>query len=135
MARTDATSVKAIMESTALSDGAIDSIISVANNMVTELLDGQGLSTATLKNIESYLTAHLIAIGPERQAMEEYIDKARVKYQGEFGKFLQMTTYGQMVLTLDTTGKFANQGKRRVKAKAIGQVKDYTVTQRGYQGD
>jgi len=95
--------------------------------MVDVRFSSSSLSEETLTDIETYLTAHLIAIGKERQALDEKIGDVQVKFQGQFTQGLKLTTYGQMVLTLDTTGAFANEGKRRVTIKAIGQVNQDTL--------
>ena len=110
------------MEATALTDIQIDVFIGIANRMVTERLGSEGLSADLLKDIESFLTAHLIAIGKERQAIDERIDNIQASYQGVFGEGLKSTTYGQMVLTLDTTGLFAKAGKTAATIRSIYQV-------------
>lgn len=124
MARTDATTVKSVMESTGLSDSKIDGLINVANLMVTNNLTGKGLSTDTLKYIETYLVAHLIAIGPERQAMTEKVGAVSATYQGKFGDGLKLTTYGQMVIQLDTSGTMERLNKSKVRIRAVKQVDD-----------
>ena len=118
--RTIAAEVKMVMD-TALEDVEITSLIGYANRMVTNVLGAEGLDANALKDIETYLTAHLISIGKERQASEEKVKDISIKYTGEYGAFLNMTTFGQQVLFMDTTGNFANSGKQEISIKAIPQ--------------
>ena len=120
MARTTNTLVKDIME-TALSDAQIDAIIPMASRMVDDNLASSDLSTATLTDIETWLTAHLIAMGKERQAEEERVNDIWITYQGNFGEGLKSTTFGQMVLILDTTGSFASLIKMKASIRSIPQ--------------
>ena len=71
--RTDADAVTSIME-TALTDPEIEAIITVANRMVTTIVGSTTLSSETLTDIEMWLTAHVIAIGKERQAKSERVN-------------------------------------------------------------
>ncbi len=118
--RTIAAEVKMVMD-TALEDVEITSLIGYANRMVTNILGAEGLGADALKDIETYLTAHLISIGKERQATEEKVKDISIKYTGNYGAFLNMTTFGQQVLFMDTTGNFANSGKQEISIKAIPQ--------------
>lgn len=116
------TDVRAIME-TGLEDQEILAIIGVANRIITEDLASAGLSTSRLKDIESYLTAHLISIGKERQALTERINDIWITYQGdfEFSNSLLTTTYGQMVVMLDTSGILGRSGKQKARIRSIPQ--------------
>ncbi len=117
MARVTATEVKAII-TTALGDTAVEAFIDIANPMVTNTVTC-GLAATTLKEIERWLTAHLISITQERMTTEEKLGEAAVKYAGVYGEGLKATSYGQMVLMLDTCGGFANLGKKAADIKAI----------------
>ena len=123
MARINEARIQEIMD-TALDEGNITTYLNVANNFVTQNLGSSGLDTATLADIEAFITAHFIAMTKERQALTEKIGDVWITYQGEFGKFLQMTTYGQTALMLDTTGTLAkvSSGTKRATIKAINQV-------------
>ena len=116
-ARVTATEVRVIIE-TALLDAAIEAYIAVANPMVTNTVTC-GLSASILKEIERWLTAHLIAITKDRTTTEEKLGEASVKYSGRFGEGLKSTSYGQTVLMLDTCGSFAKLGKKDVKIIAV----------------
>ena len=117
--RTTATAVKAIIETTQLDATITTYFIPPANRMVTQVL-GTSLSSAILTDIETWLTAHLLAISVERQATKMKIDDTEETY-GKTALGLNNTTYGQMVLALDTTGEMANMGKAKtpISFKAI----------------
>lgn len=116
MARVTATEVKGIID-TDLTDAAVEVYITSANVMVDSVL-GTG-TTDLLKEVERWLSAHMIAITKERQEKSVEAGGASVNYSGRFGDMLQSTTYGQTVLMLDITGKFANLGGHRPKIIAI----------------
>lgn len=123
MARTDVETVKSIM-TTALTDTQITNIITIANRVVTNVLGSSGLASDVLKDIETYFAAHLIATGKERQVGEEKVGDIWLRYQGQYGKFLEATSFGQFVLMLDTSGNMARQTKTRAKIRAIQQDSD-----------
>ena len=117
--RVTATEVKEIFDTT-LSDAQLDTFILAANLVVTEKLSTSGLSTAMLKEIERWLSAHLAAIRDQMPSQEK-IGDASVRYQGETGMGLRFTSYGQQVMLLDTTGTLANSlGKKGAVIKHIG---------------
>ena len=117
MARVTATEVKVII-TTALLDPAIESYIEIANSMVTDTVTC-GLAASVLKEIERWLTAHLISITQERVGIKERLGEAEITYAGKFGEGLKGTSYGQMVLQLDTCGSFAKLGTKTISITAI----------------
>lgn len=117
--RTNPLEVKEILDNTALSDGVIQSYIATANLMVTNSLTGSGLSATTLKEIERWLAAHLIASTRERMGKTEQVGEAQISYTGQWGKDLDSTPYGQMVARLDTTGELARIGKKTATVRAV----------------
>ena len=119
--RTSTDDVKSIM-STSLGDADILKLASHANLMVTRQLDGEGLTAALLKDIETWLTAHLIAIGKERQVVIEKVGDIWITYNENPEGWLKSTTFGQTVLFLDSSGKFAQSAKDRVRIRAIKQI-------------
>ncbi len=123
MARINEKRIQDIMD-TAVDVGNITTYLNIANNYVTQNLGSSGLDTATLADIEAFITAHFIAMTKERQGMKEKIGDVSVEYQGEFGKFLEMTTYGQSALLLDSTGILSSvsSGTKKASIKAINQV-------------
>jgi hypothetical protein len=101
-------------------DTTIDAFIDAANVTVTALLASEDLTTAQLKEIERWFTAHLIACGPMRQVRSETVGQSKTDYDSKVGLGLDLTSYGQQVKLLDTTGAFANKlGKRKASTYAI----------------
>lgn len=118
MARTTSTEVELIID-TNVSAAVMNALIDTANLMVTNILGDTDLGDTTLEKIECWLTAHLIAIGWERQATDEKLGDASIKYSGVFGEGLKSTTYGQMVLMLDTSGLMSKSIKKGASLRAI----------------
>lgn len=93
----------------------VDVFIETAHTLVEEKLGDEGLSEALLTQIELYLAAHFLTLHPEMRILtEEDLGDARSKYAGDFGKFLEFTQWGQMVLVLDISGKMKETDKRKV---------------------
>lgn len=65
-------------------------------------------NSSTLKEIERWLAAHFICMDI-RQPVRREIEGA-VEVYPKLGEGLKMTTYGQMALSLDTTGLLATFG-------------------------
>ncbi len=118
--RTTVEEVKQILNDTELSDPIIEGYIKAANSMINNVLSGK-LDEDTLEEIERWLTAHMIASTRERQAVKEGAGGAFIEYTGKFGEGLKSTSYGQMVLTMDTTGLMAALGMKQIKLIAIPQ--------------
>jgi len=118
--RTTATEVKAILDNSQLTDAEVDIYITSANTLVTDTLgDSTLLGSTELKDIERWLAAHLISITRERIGVKEKIGDISIEYAGKFGEGLNSTPYGQMVLSLDITGRMAGLGKKKVYFKTI----------------
>jgi hypothetical protein len=109
--------VKQILDNSALSDTIVDAYIVGANALVNDIL-GTGTSTL-LTEIEKWLTAHMISCTRERMAKREAAGGASIEYTGVYGENLSSTSYGQMVMTLDTTGAMAALGGKSVEIYAI----------------
>lgn len=116
-ARTTIAEVKDILDDTELTDSVITAYITSASTMVDTVL-GTGTSDI-LKEIERWLAAHMISSTRERMALKEGAGGASITYTGTFGESLNGTSYGQMVLALDTTGAFAALTRRSVKIIAV----------------
>lgn len=116
MARVTSDEVKEIIE-TSLTD--ISAFITSANLIVTNVLSEEGLGTSTLKEIERWLAAHLVAIRDPKVKSEKAGDGAAVYEMGTLGKGLDFTSFGQQVKLLDTSGKLANLGRIPAKLKAV----------------
>lgn len=110
--RTNINTVKQIIQ-TSLDDTIILTHIGIASRMVDSYLGDKGYSDELLKDLETYWTAHLIAIGKDRTS-QQTIARERIDGVGEvqyntstqsektLGKGLEASHYGQMVLALDT---------------------------------
>lgn len=120
MGRVTAPEVKEILK-TNLSDPVIDAFITAANLTVTEIIgDDTTLSADQKKEVERWFTAHLIGCTRQKQKQSEKLGEAAATYQGQTGKGLDATLYGQQVKVLDTTGKMAAKiGKKAVSIHAI----------------
>jgi len=119
--RTSVLAVKQILDNTTLSNIIIEAYINSANVMVTEVLGGTDLSDDTLTEIERWVAAHMVASTRERQAIKEAAGTASITYTGAYGVGLKSTSYGQMALTLDTSGllAIASGGAKSAFIKAI----------------
>ena len=125
MARVSATEVKSIMDNVTLDNTVIDVYIKGANLLVTDVFSGDtDIGTDLLKEIERWLTAHMIASTRWRLAKRERVGDAEIEYTGTFRQDLSSTPYGQMVKQLDTTGKLENAGKRAASIYAVKQFDD-----------
>jgi hypothetical protein len=118
--RVSADDIKEILD-TSLSDSSIEAFIQAANITITKWLStDSGLSSVQLKEIERWLSCHLIACTREKQVRAEEAGDASVTYQGTTGMGLDATFYGQQVKVLDTSGILAAQmGKRQASIFAI----------------
>lgn len=123
MGRTSASEVKAIMDNCTVADATVeDPFIVAANALVTKVYEDDDVMTDDLKEqIECWLAAHMLAVSLHRSTKKEKLGDANVEYTGQFGKKLESTSYGQMVLTLDITGRMAELGEKRVTMYAIPQ--------------
>jgi len=124
MARTNIADVRTII-TTSLEDNQVTSFITDANLIVTSKFTGVTISNDLLEAIEKWLTAHLIAMSQKRQLSDQGVDKISIRYAGKFGLYLEHTTYGQMVIFLDTTNTMINaqagaeEGKVAAKLRSI----------------
>lgn len=110
---------------TDLGDTQLDEFIDDASAIVDQYLDGQGLGTSVLARIEKYLAAHLASVRDPLALREQIGDvnvtfEARARSVGVGTRGLSLTFYGQQALSLDTTGRLENAGKRRAFVKARG---------------
>ena len=105
--RTTPDEVRLIMEETTITDAVIDKFILGASALVDNVLGSDTTLSATLKEeIETWLTAHMIASTLERMpAKMGGGPSPEITYTGRWDKGLDSTPYGQQVMTLDPTGK------------------------------
>lgn len=104
--------VRAII-STNLEDLVIREYIESTDGIMKGLFQGVSISQGVYKEIQRWLTAHAIAISKERQAKEEGAGGAYIKYSLIQGQGLASTSYGQMAMTIDSTGILQNTIKNK----------------------
>lgn len=102
-----------------IEDDAINAFILGAVAITDGALSGSGLSASILLEIQRWLSAHLISSTVERMAAQEEAGTAKIKYTGTYGMALNSTTYGQMAISLDSTGALSNLNKAGVSLFAI----------------
>jgi hypothetical protein len=120
--RVVASEVRQIMDNCTLSDQVVDSFIVAGTEVITEVFEGDTeINTALLKEIERWFVAHMLASTLHRTTSEEKVGDASMKYTGKWEKNLESTPYGQVVLTLDVSGRMANVGKMRASIYAVKQ--------------
>jgi len=120
MARVTASEVKQIMDGCTTSDTVVGIMIDAAEEVITNVFSGDAdINDTLLKEIERWFTAHMLASTLHRTTSEEKLGEASVKFTGKWGEKLSSTPYGQMVLTLDTSGKMGNAGKQAASIYAI----------------
>jgi hypothetical protein len=114
--------VKVILGNEDVPDPLINAMITGADALLSKVFAGDvTLGTDLLYEIEKWLVAHMVASTPNyRTTTEEQLGDADFKYTGKFGSFLESTPFGQMVLTLDFTGKLKNMvGKAQASIVAV----------------
>jgi len=126
MPHTSVSEVREILNDSSLEEGFVGRMISSASIVVTNVFAGDTtVDSSFLKEIEKWFAAHMIASTPlARTVSEEKIGDAGVVYTGKWGENLKSTPYGQMVLTLDYTGKMTRMGKAEARIVAIKSEED-----------
>ena len=120
--RVDYDDVKAIMDNCTTADATVTIFITTANAIINKVFASDTTMTEDLlTEMEKWLAAHLIASTVFRTASEEKLGDASLKYTGEWGKKLESTPYGQMVLILDSSGLMANAGKMSATITAVNE--------------
>lgn len=122
MARVGADELKEIFE-TDLSDPKLETFINAASILVDNRLSGRGVASATLKEIERFIAAHLASVSDSRvtkQSVGEASATLEARVRSDSRQGLEMTFYGQSAMALDPTGQLAQAGKRVASVKALG---------------
>lgn len=84
---------------------AIITAIPVASTLVTENLVGQGMTDATLKNIELFLAAHFATLSWEKGPLAAVqVGEATERYHDIYKAGFSSTRFGQQALLLDRSG-------------------------------
>lgn len=100
-------------------DATVEAYITGANATINENLSGEGLSDTILKEIERWLSAHLMAISRVRTTKKEKAGTAEIGYIDQYGTGLELSEYGQTVKGLDSTGILASLGGHAASVFAI----------------
>ncbi|WP_436933691.1 hypothetical protein [Halovenus marina] len=101
--------VEQVLGSTEIAD--LSPFIEAAGRMYDNLTSGNTVDADVRDDVVTQLTAHLVATGPERQVSSAGEGGGNVSFEGETGEGLSGSTYGQMAVTLDPTGKLATSDK------------------------
>ncbi len=99
----------------------VDLFINIANRLVTDMLGASGLSSARLKDIELWLSAHFIAVEKEGGGLlKEKAGTSSVEFNPLIGaEGLALTRFGQQAITLDTTNTLSAAGKKKARLYMI----------------
>jgi hypothetical protein len=124
--RTTSAEVLQIMDNCTVSTTIIDSFITSASALIDKVFeyDIDDMPSTLLEEMERWLTAHMIASSLQRTTDTERLGDAEVKYTGKWGENLGSTPYGQMVMTLDYSGRMKSLGKGRAGIYAVPQFDD-----------
>ncbi len=116
--RITAGELKEIIE-TSKSDTVLEeSFIDTANTIIADQLEGKGLSAVILKKIELYLSAHLVAITEERGGIVvDHLSEATVRLADIYDTGFRSTRYGQVAISLDTTGSLVKMSTTKLRAE------------------
>lgn len=108
--------------STSIGDPDVFEHIEVASHLVDDLLVGKGMSADRLRDIELYLSAHLVAVRDQDagQIVDKTVGDTEAAYGGDLGRALSYTRYGQQALILDISGTLTSVGKVRAQFRAFG---------------
>lgn len=127
MGRVTGAEVKEIL-TTDLTNAQVETFITGANLFVTAQLGSKGLSDATLKEIERYVTAHYISnLGGRDEGVagaiaSEGAGSANRTYRtldpARFG-LLSTTPYGQTAIQLDSSKTLIKIGRKTFSIKSI----------------
>lgn len=99
----------------------LELFIEVASRYVDEVLSSSSLSTKRLADIELYMAAHLAALTEEGGGVTmQRTGSSSVQYAQLQGNNLNLTRFGQMAASLDTTGKLAASSKEKARFSTFG---------------
>lgn len=116
MARTTAELIAAIIEWD-VSIG-LDPFIAAANSLVDEIAVESGHDEARLTLIETWLAAHFYAMRDPRVTAEG-AGPVNASYQSAVATGLKTSHYGQMAMTLDTSGLLAAMSESRKRVASV----------------
>lgn len=112
MARTTSEKVKALLtpgrDYDIINNPSLQPFIDSASSIVDDVLacatrKGKTMTSAKLELIERWLTAHLYQMSDEGYTSRSTLS-ASGAFQGQTAMYLEATMYGQMAVTLDSSG-------------------------------
>ena len=117
-ARVNAEEVKEVV-STQLSNDVIETnMIDTANAVVDAHLLSVGLTDKLLAKVELYLAAHFVALTEEGGGLtRSKLGDADESFANVYEAGFKSTRYGQMALSLDSTGLLAAASQTSLKAQ------------------
>jgi hypothetical protein len=123
MSRITIDELRQITPGISLPDATLTLIIDVATDTVNSISTGcgAGLSDETLKNVELYLSAHIVSVSdPSVSVSEEQFENARMKYNTAVsGSGILGTPFGQLANFL-SNGCLVEKGKRPTRIFSVG---------------
>ena len=117
MPRVTVSEVRSIIDvDSSITDADVAVFINAANLIVTQNVTG--LNDDLTKEIERWLSAHLLAVRDRRPIHKEIGDTVE-RYGEKLWKGLESTIYGQQVVLLDSTGTLIGTGKGKAEVRTI----------------
>jgi len=99
----DTTDIDDVLGTTKLSPEQLQPFINAAGRLYDRRTEGESVSPEARDDVVTHLAAHLVATGPERQLSSA----DGISWEGDIGRGLDGSTYGQLAQTLDPTGRLA----------------------------
>lgn len=94
----------------------VQPFIDDAVTMLTSIIGTGVLSATAFDNVTKYIAAHLISVSDPRVVTEQ-VKSLLVSYQHKLALGLGTSHFGQVAMTLDTSGKLAAWNTRVVEGK------------------
>lgn len=117
-ARVSAGQVKEVIDTSLEDDVILSSMINTANLYIDTHLLAVGHTDSMLQRIELYLAAHIVALTEERGSLKGgKVGDASEFLADVFSEGFRATRYGQLALSLDTSGTLARLGQSTLKAE------------------
>ena len=113
-----ANEVREIMDDATIPDALVNVCI-IGADALTDIVFSEDteIGSVLLKEIQRWLTAHMVASTPNyRTVSKEKVGDADVTYTGKWDVNLLSTTYGQMAIQLDVTGKLQKYSSGKIGA-------------------
>lgn len=101
---------------TNLGTSDITPLLTAAEQILVEWVDGKGVGSTTRDELKKFLTAHIARSTKEKAAAKQSVGPESVTYEGDTGLHLEATHYGQTVKMLDPTGTLQSLGQQKRKA-------------------